>query len=91
MATKTITREELERRVAKPQDPIGGLAPRACDSDARRRFLADRLEGLRARYRGQPPTVLTPAMEALTGPHLHWSVRLNGARVDPLSLIAAAR
>lgn len=30
----------------------------------RRRFLADRLEGLRARYRGQPPRVLTPAMEA---------------------------
>jgi transposase len=30
----------------------------------RRRFLADRVEGLRARYRGQPPTVLTPAMEA---------------------------
>jgi transposase len=30
----------------------------------RRRFLADRLEGLRPRYRGQPPTVLTPAMEA---------------------------
>lgn len=24
-----------------------------------------------------------------TGPHLHWSVRLAGARVDPLSLIAA--
>src|SRR4029450_4639315 len=30
----------------------------------RRRFVADRLEGLRARYRGQPPTILTPAMEA---------------------------
>ena len=30
----------------------------------RRRFLADRLEGLRPRYRGQPPTILTPTMEA---------------------------
>jgi len=30
----------------------------------RRRFLADRLDGLRPRYQGQPPTVLTPAMEA---------------------------
>ena len=29
----------------------------------RRRFLADRLDGLRPRYRGQPPTILTPAME----------------------------
>jgi murein DD-endopeptidase MepM/ murein hydrolase activator NlpD len=23
----------------------------------------------------------------VTGPHLHWSVRLAGARVDPLSLV----
>jgi murein DD-endopeptidase MepM/ murein hydrolase activator NlpD len=23
----------------------------------------------------------------VTGPHLHWSVRLNGARIDPLSLL----
>jgi murein DD-endopeptidase MepM/ murein hydrolase activator NlpD len=27
----------------------------------------------------------------VTGPHLHWSVRLAGARVDPLSLIAAVK
>jgi len=29
-----------------------------------RRFLADGLDGLRARYRGQRPRVLTPALEA---------------------------
>ena len=23
----------------------------------------------------------------VTGPHLHWAVRANGARVDPLSLL----
>jgi murein DD-endopeptidase MepM/ murein hydrolase activator NlpD len=27
----------------------------------------------------------------VTSAHLHWSVRLNGARVDPLSLVAATR
>jgi len=30
----------------------------------RRRFVAERLDGLRARYCGSSPTVLTPAMEA---------------------------
>jgi transposase len=53
----------------------------------RRRFLADRLEGLRPRYRGQPPTILTPAMEARILAHTrhappdgstHWSTRKLG-------------
>ncbi len=27
----------------------------------------------------------------VTAPHLHWSVRLNNARVDPLSLLAVTK
>src|SRR6058998_999777 len=50
----------------------------------RRRFLADRIDGLRPRYRGGAPTVLTPVMEArilATTRHTppdgstHWSTR----------------
>jgi murein DD-endopeptidase MepM/ murein hydrolase activator NlpD len=24
----------------------------------------------------------------VTGPHLHWAIRMNGARVDPLAVLA---
>lgn len=53
----------------------------------RRRFLTDRLDGLRARYRGQPPTVLTPKMDARIlaktrqrppDGRTHWSTRKLG-------------
>jgi len=53
----------------------------------KRRFEADRLEGLRAKYCGQPPTVRTPAMEARIlektrqrppDGSTHWSTRKLG-------------
>ena len=53
----------------------------------RRRFVAQRLEGLRPRYHGSPPTVLTPAMEARIlaqtreappDGSTHWSTRKLG-------------
>src|SRR5881628_2963090 len=53
----------------------------------RRRFLADRVAGLQPRYKGQPPTVLTAAMEARVlektrqappDGSTHWSTRKLG-------------
>src|SRR3954447_23703759 len=57
----------------------------------RRRFVADRLDGLRARYRGGSPTVLTPKMEARilektrhapADGSTHWSTRKLARLLD---------
>ena len=65
------------------------------DHGARLFTLYAHLSALRVRTGDQvtPDTVigLVGATGRVTGPHLHWSVRLNGARVDPLSLIDATR
>lgn len=62
-------------------------------------FLADRLDGLRARYRGQPPTVLTPAMEARVlaktqqrppDGSTHWSRKLGRVLKIHHNLVAKA-
>ncbi len=39
------------------------------------------------RVRGGDIVGLAGSTGRASGPHLHWGIRLNGARVDPLSLI----
>jgi transposase len=65
----------------------------------KQRFEAERLRGLRAKYRGQPPTVRTPAMEARIlaktrqpppDGSTHWSTR-KLAKVLGISHVLVAR
>ena len=37
------------------------------------------------------PLGLSGSTGRVTGPHLHWAMRLGGANIDPLSLISALR
>jgi hypothetical protein len=43
---------------------------------------------IRASGRSRPDHRASRRDRRVTGPHLHWGVRMNGARVDPLSLLA---
>ena len=49
--------------------------------------LGDRRERGRHRRRGRSLGKVG-ATGRVTGPHLHWAIRVNGARVDPLSMLA---
>jgi murein DD-endopeptidase MepM/ murein hydrolase activator NlpD len=51
--------------------------------------LSRRSVALGARVRTGQVVGAVGATGRATGPHLHWTVRLHGARVDPLSIIAA--
>src|SRR5829696_6939829 len=64
----------------------------------KQRFEAERLDGLRAQYRGQPPTVRTPALEARvlattrqkpTDGSTHWTTRKLGKALGISHMLVA--